>query len=175
MNEELKYIIGGNIRLAREKAGFSQAELAEKLGITGASISAYENGVSIPSVPVILQIAKTLNVSIDFLCGYEKSNAFSQYPEILKILLKLLQTEEVGAFIASVFDGDPYNSEQYSCIGFRNNVIGKFCSEVSDIKKLYDNGTFDDNMYSLVVNALLNKPEYNKPISPEDCDGFIPF
>lgn len=102
MNEELKYIIGGNIRLAREKAGFSQAELAEKLGITGASISAYENGVSIPSVPVILQIAKTLNVSIDFLCGYEKSNAFSQYPEILKILLKLLQTEEVGAFIASV-------------------------------------------------------------------------
>lgn len=41
--------IGSRIRAARKQAGLSQKELADKLGVTPASISAWEKGKSCPS------------------------------------------------------------------------------------------------------------------------------
>lgn len=61
------------IRLAklRMAKGLSQAQLAERLGITKSMISAYENSIRMPSYPVLLKIAGMFSVSIDYLLGNE--------------------------------------------------------------------------------------------------------
>lgn len=55
------------LRQARESAGFTQLELAKKLGITKSAVGNYENGVSSPKDVVLLQIFDVLNVEPNFL------------------------------------------------------------------------------------------------------------
>ena len=44
----------------RKKAGWSQEELAEKLGVTRQSVSKWEGAQSVPDIDKILQLARLL-------------------------------------------------------------------------------------------------------------------
>lgn len=44
------------LRQAREQSGFTQQDLAEKLGVTKSAVGNYENGVSSPKWDVLLKI-----------------------------------------------------------------------------------------------------------------------
>ena len=63
------------IRIAKLRAakGLSQAQLAERIGITKSMVSAYENSIRMPSYPVLIKIARVFNVSVDYLLGMENS------------------------------------------------------------------------------------------------------
>jgi len=61
--------IGEHIALLRKRKSFSQASLGKKVGTSGDIIGRYERGVITPSIEVIIKIADTLEVSIDFLVG----------------------------------------------------------------------------------------------------------
>ncbi|MDE7163537.1 MAG: helix-turn-helix domain-containing protein [Clostridia bacterium] len=63
--------IGERIKEQRENNGWSQAELAEKLGITQDSISLWEKNRRIPNTPYIISLAKLFKISTDYLLGYE--------------------------------------------------------------------------------------------------------
>ncbi len=51
-----------NVRHLREARGFTQAELAAKLGVTRGSISQWENGISAPRMGVIEQMSALFGV-----------------------------------------------------------------------------------------------------------------
>lgn len=51
----------------RKKAGLSQKELAEKLGVAQASINYWEKGQRTPSIDMVMLIAEYFNVSVDYL------------------------------------------------------------------------------------------------------------
>lgn len=55
--------MGNKIKNLREKAGMSQTELADKLGLSKSVISAYEKGIRKPSFKVLPLLAKALNVT----------------------------------------------------------------------------------------------------------------
>jgi transcriptional regulator with XRE-family HTH domain len=59
--------IGEKICTLRKENGWSQDELAEKIGGNGRHISRYENNKTVPSAEVIIRLAKALNVNIDYL------------------------------------------------------------------------------------------------------------
>ena len=63
------------IRVAKLRAakGLSQAQLAERIGITKSMVSAYENSIRMPSYPVLIKITRVFNVSVDYLLGMENS------------------------------------------------------------------------------------------------------
>jgi transcriptional regulator with XRE-family HTH domain len=48
------------IRTYRIKAGLSQRELGRQLGLGRHAVSAWERGLTCPSTPVLLRLAKTL-------------------------------------------------------------------------------------------------------------------
>ena len=62
---------GNVLKTLRLKENMTQAQLAKKIGLTKSVISAYENGLRLPSYDVLIHIAKIFNVSTDYLLGLE--------------------------------------------------------------------------------------------------------
>lgn len=56
----------------RSKYGYSQKQIADKLGLSPSIISAYETGERTPSTEVLLSISYIYNCSIDFLLGKQQ-------------------------------------------------------------------------------------------------------
>lgn len=56
--------IGQNIRIYRKKAGLSQKELGEKLGVSQQHIAQYENGKRTPKLETIIKIASALDCEV---------------------------------------------------------------------------------------------------------------
>lgn len=63
---------GQYIKRARQKAGMTQAQLAEKLGIPYQSIGQWERDVRNPKLDTLKRIADALNISIQELAGIPK-------------------------------------------------------------------------------------------------------
>lgn len=59
--------IGDNIKRLRKEAGVSQAELADKVGVTQGMLSRIECGTRVPPLMVCVDIAQALKCSIDSL------------------------------------------------------------------------------------------------------------
>ena len=57
--------ISSNIRILRKKAGFTQIELAEKLGVSIATLRRWEAGETAPNGTRIIELANLLEVSPD--------------------------------------------------------------------------------------------------------------
>lgn len=68
-----------NLRKAREKAGLSQAEVADAIGVARPTYSNYERGVREPYVPMIQKIAEVLGMTGDELLGLEDLDASRGY------------------------------------------------------------------------------------------------
>ena len=58
---------GSRLKEARNKAGLNQAELGERIGVTGNSVSNYEKGTSSPNDHVLLKIFDALGVEPNYL------------------------------------------------------------------------------------------------------------
>lgn len=67
-------MIGERIRILREKAGYSQAELARRLTVTRSSANAWESGISAPTAVYIVEMAQLFRVSTDYILGLDTSN-----------------------------------------------------------------------------------------------------
>ena len=79
-----------NLKIARERRGFSQKDVAEKIGVAKSTYSLYESGNREPNVQTIKKIADLLKISADELLGLD---------------------EEVST-IAAHFDGDEYTADE---------------------------------------------------------------
>lgn len=71
------YDLGLKIKTIRQKRGITQKELAMRINKSISTISSYETNAQLPPLDVIEDIALTLNVSLDYLAGIEKTNTFS--------------------------------------------------------------------------------------------------
>lgn len=62
-----------NIRLKqlRGKKKVSQGTVAIALGITASAYSNYEQGLRIPTIPILIKLCKYFNVTSDYLLGLE--------------------------------------------------------------------------------------------------------
>ena len=62
--------IGNFISERRKKAGLSQIQLAEKLGITNRAVSKWETGKSLPDSAIMLELCSVLEITVnDLLSG----------------------------------------------------------------------------------------------------------
>ncbi len=62
MNQEK---IGKFIALCRKDCGYTQAALAEKLGITDRAVSKWETGKSIPDASIMLELCEILEINVN--------------------------------------------------------------------------------------------------------------
>ena len=93
-----------NIRLAflRIGKGWSQAELARRIGVSASAVGMYEQGRREPSLSIVVQLAREFGVSTDYLLTGETQqrdpSATSEAPPITvrveNLIRYLLSTAE---------------------------------------------------------------------------------
>jgi transcriptional regulator with XRE-family HTH domain len=71
-----KYMLGEQIKRCREKRGFTQEQLAEKIGVSIETISSIERGIKMPRLQNFVAIANQLGVSADELLQDELDFGF---------------------------------------------------------------------------------------------------
>lgn len=78
-------ILGERLKSCRKTLSLTQQEVAEKLGVTSASISSWESGARRPDFEMLDNLSRLYDVSFDYLLG--KSN--TKYGELKEALNKL--------------------------------------------------------------------------------------
>ena len=66
--------LGERIKRLRLERGWSQGQFAEKLNIHQKQISGYERGSHSPSTEVLIRMAETLNISLDYMVFDKREN-----------------------------------------------------------------------------------------------------
>ena len=66
-------MLNERIRELRQSYGMSQVELAKHLGVSKQWVSNWENDNVLPSVDMLVQIAKFFRVTCDYLMGLENT------------------------------------------------------------------------------------------------------
>ncbi len=90
----MKNSVGNMIRQLRKNADWTQADLAEKLGISASAVGMYEQGRRQPDSGMILKICTVFGISADYLLGKntvgqkrdevcELSDVFDEFTQVL--------------------------------------------------------------------------------------------
>ena len=58
------YVTGAAIKQLREKRNLTQAELAEKIGVSSKTVSKWETGKGLPDISLLQPLAQALNISV---------------------------------------------------------------------------------------------------------------
>lgn len=74
--------IGERIIQLRKQFNLSQDELAKTINVSRTIIGNYERNTNTPSIEVLLKIAKTFNVTIDYLIGEGELSSYDK--EVIK-------------------------------------------------------------------------------------------
>lgn len=70
----MKIMISEKIRKLRKDFNISQVTLAKELGVTKQCVSNWENDNILPSIEMLIKIAKYFNVSTDYLLDISSDN-----------------------------------------------------------------------------------------------------
>ena len=98
--QAIKDTLGKNIKIFRARRGLSQADLAEKAGISIPFLSNIERGIKYPQPNMLAKIANSLGVEVNEL--FIANRKFSENTEILSHLSEDMTTN-VNLAMAEVF------------------------------------------------------------------------
>ncbi len=94
-------ILADKIIDERKKNGWSQEDLADKLGVSRQSVSKWESAQSIPDLQRILEMSKLFGVSTDYLLKDEEGDRGSFEAEDPGEIRRRVSMEEANGFLAA--------------------------------------------------------------------------
>lgn len=94
--------IGEKFAEKRKAKGFTQDEVAEKLGVTPQAVSKWENNVSCPDITLLPQIAKLYGTSIDELLSPDEKIT----PEVKMVEPKERKSKDDMILKINILSGD---------------------------------------------------------------------
>lgn len=71
------YDLGFRIKEIRTRRGLNQKELAQRINKSKSAVCGYETNAQVPPLEVLVSIASVLNVSLDYLVGFEETESIS--------------------------------------------------------------------------------------------------
>lgn len=103
------------LKEARETAGLTQAQLANKLNVSRGAISYYENGERTPDIEFLDAFARYFDLPLDFILGYTDNKKREFVDMDLMFSLNDVACEEleehsgVGDLLSFIFSHEDYN------------------------------------------------------------------
>lgn len=99
------------LRKEREALGLMQKEMSAKLNMPPNTYNGYETGKRVPNLDTVKEIARALNVSVDYLLGSDEENETNENPEKpIKKIEKVAKENKIHT-IAAHFDGADFTDE----------------------------------------------------------------
>lgn len=124
-----KVHFGKRIASLRKKSGLSQAELADKLGVTSQAVSKWECGSALPDIDLLLELSNLYHVTINELL--EDVNL------IAKLANRPFETDEITCFV-------PKAERDYNAEWAKNIVSEKWVSRNWNDQKNRNNEIYND-------------------------------
>ncbi len=106
-------MINEKIKLLREQKGWTQIELADKLGVSKSSVSQWESGMKEPRMGMIQKIADIFGVTKSYII--EDGENFQSYdPDALEIAEELAQSGygELNILFKKIKDASPEDKKK---------------------------------------------------------------
>lgn len=158
-------LLCSRLKELRSSLNLTQKEFADKIGASTVSISSYEIGAKTPSLDMLLTIAKTFNVSIDWLCGISdvsnQAGEIKTYSELIRSLLSILDNADLDSDIVflnspSKYDFPPSTEPFiFPYLYINDEQIRTFFREWEDLSRLLHAGTIKQELYQLWLNDKL--------------------
>lgn len=82
---------GNKLKELRLKAGLTQKQLAERIWVTKATISYYEQAECNPSPEILIKLAKVFHVTTDYLLGIEEKKQTLDVTDLSDEEIEVLQ------------------------------------------------------------------------------------
>ena len=165
--------IGNLIKKIRKENNLTQAELADKLGVTYQAVSKWENGKNIPDIAILKQISEEYNINIDdILNGEHRVNKQSRLRVVIPIAI--LATLILTAIIVLIVGHDTNLSikklttydTNFEITGTGAKSNGKTYIYISDIEyKNEENNTVFDS-----IKATLYEEYKGKSTKIKECE-----
>lgn len=107
-NVSVSTVFGNQVRHFRQNMGMSQAELAEKAGISQTFLSALERGMKFPGAETIESIARVLNLSYYrlFLNDFSENQASMASQEIFLLEIKTKVINSVSSCFQDLLENN---------------------------------------------------------------------
>lgn len=148
--------IGKLIRELRVKNGFTQQELADKLGVTYQAVSKWENGKNIPDISLLKDISNLFNIDINYLLdGRDVKKKNNYYWLIIPVVLLV-----VGCILFfNRSDDFMFKNITTTCDSFK--ISGSIAHNSSKssiyISQVEYCGGDDKNIYNEITSTLIKK------------------
>lgn len=91
----MKLNIGENIRAYRRKIDWTQEQLADRLGVSGQSVSRWENGATYPDMEFLPIMARLFECTTDDLLGCGKEHKTPSDEELGEAMRKAMTELDV--------------------------------------------------------------------------------
>lgn len=177
--------LGSNIKELRGKLNLTQKEFAEKLSLSNATITAWEKDAKKPSYDVLIQLATTFNVSLDWLCGIDNSDdiKIETWTDAIRVILALCNTDlffsissdEVHSSLSfynfigfeNPYDGTPYGlnhvpiEEDGIFLDSCHNPVAAFLSGYKKTLSLYQEGIIDKELLDAWMEKQMRNYNYS--------------
>lgn len=144
-------IFSKRLRELRESLHLTQRAFGAKAGISPASLSAYEQGIKKPSFDVIIDIARTFDVSTDWLFGLSNNEKtkITETADIIGMLVEISKATEVHVMEQEPVYAELCDYEGFVFITFEDRNIDLFIRKWRNIINLWQQGSIDDELYDL--------------------------
>lgn len=87
--------LGNNLRMLRNRAGHTQKDMEDLLGVREKTWSNYENGVSEPGIEGLIQISNFFGVTLDALITQDLNDDGRHVPKKPKPYLKVAKSSKI--------------------------------------------------------------------------------
>lgn len=153
-----------NLRRIREERKLTQSALAEMIGVTPQTISAYENGNGEkgknPTLDKAIDLAEKLGVSLDELCGHDckPESKAKTLGDVARLLCTMWDWYSVTfcEHETIAYDDCGARNESVPAIAFKEGPIRKFLEDYVKLQHLLIEKTIDSQMFDDWVSMKLN-------------------
>ena len=144
--------LGTKIAEYRKLKGFTQEQLATQLNVSSQAVSKWENDLSIPDLPILIQLADIFNVSLDELIRQKEKNEVARVvePELRKPMNQMMLR-----IIVNSSDGDKVRVNLPMALVKVGIEIGMNMPEVNGKEAL--KGIDFEQILTLVDKGLMGK------------------